>query len=128
MSNDPKGGNPAASDAVPESEEDGVELRLAPREWLVVLAIVIVFVAGVPPIWQAFERFRPDETYRVPFDLSSDYWIYRRLSESVASWLAWCESPRARRRRFCGGVVSPILKCLRRRSDRTCSLHGSRAW
>ncbi|MCL5098166.1 MAG: hypothetical protein M1608_11695 [Candidatus Omnitrophica bacterium] len=36
----------------------------------------------LPPVWERIETFSPGPDYRVPYELSSDYWLYaRRLSQ-----------------------------------------------
>jgi len=56
-------------------------VRLSGREWLIV-AVVLLSLVGLSPVaWRHIERFEPDDDYRVPYELSSDYWLYQRLCE-----------------------------------------------
>jgi hypothetical protein len=59
------------------------ELRLKPREWLIVLAIVLVWFVLVPRMWKAGEPFPTGPDYRIPYSLSKDYWLYQRRLEQL---------------------------------------------
>lgn len=52
-------------------------------EWLVVFVIIIAFVITVPAVWRGLEDFSPSADYRIPYDYSEDYWLFRRYSRSV---------------------------------------------
>ena len=60
------------------------EMRLTARQWLATVAIVLATVLAVPPIWEKVERFDTGPDYRVPYDLSRDYWLYSRWIKKVA--------------------------------------------
>ena len=60
------------------SDDGACPLRLSPRQWLVVLALVAVFFVGASPGWKRRERFDHNDDYRVPYELSNDYWLYER--------------------------------------------------
>jgi len=55
-------------------------IRLLVWEWLVVTGIVIVIVLALPPVWRNVEVFSPSADYRVPYDLSEDYWLFKQVS------------------------------------------------
>ncbi|MBM4024184.1 MAG: hypothetical protein FJ280_02105 [Planctomycetes bacterium] len=58
-------------------------LRLSGRDWsLVALALLAVTGLG-PMLWERFEAFEPDRDYRMPYELSSDYWLYGRYSRRL---------------------------------------------
>ncbi len=60
-------------------------VRLSPREWVVVIAIVsAVFFFG-PVIWRRAEKFEPGPDYRLPYQLSNDYWLYKRYCRWACS-------------------------------------------
>jgi len=59
------------------------EVRLSPREWAWVVALIAGLVYLVPALWTKIEPFRPGPDYRVPFSLGNDYWIYQRLCQQV---------------------------------------------
>jgi len=58
------------------------EIRLNVRQWLAAVAIIAVVVLLTPRLWERIERFDTGLDYRIPYDLSKDYWLYgRRLSQ-----------------------------------------------
>jgi hypothetical protein len=61
------------------------EMRLSPREWLVVIATVLLCVLSLPRIWKHFETFKPGPDYRIPYSLSKDYWLFQRRLEMAAN-------------------------------------------
>jgi hypothetical protein len=53
-------------------------VRLSGRQWLVV-AVVLLGVVGLgPTVWDRVEGFKAGSDYRMPYELSSDYWLWRR--------------------------------------------------
>ena len=54
------------------------EMRLGATQWLAVLAIVTAVVLAVPGIWTRVEAFDTGADYRIPYQLSKDYWLYER--------------------------------------------------
>ncbi len=61
------------------------EMRLNARQWA--LAIIIVGLIGwaTPRLWQRVERFSTGQDYRIPYQLSKDYWLYARRMREVTS-------------------------------------------
>jgi hypothetical protein len=58
--------------------------RLDARQWAAALLIVATVLLLTPWIWQRAERFEAGPNYRLPYDLSKDYWLYgRRVSQVV---------------------------------------------
>ena len=55
--------------------------RLTLRQWLVVLAIVVPFVALVPKLWRRSEKLEVGADYRMNFKLSNDYWLYSHCAQ-----------------------------------------------
>jgi len=53
-------------------------VRLSGRQWLIVAAALLVFIAFAPLVWERIEGFNPGGDYRVPYELSNDYWLYHR--------------------------------------------------
>lgn len=53
-------------------------LRLSGREWLIVGGALLVLIIAGPMLWGRVERFDPGPNYRIPYELSSDYWLYQR--------------------------------------------------
>ena len=59
------------------------EMRLNARQWLSAIAIFLVCVFGIPRVWKKIERFDTGSDYRIPYALSSDYWLYQRRLEGI---------------------------------------------
>lgn len=59
-------------------------VRLSLREWLLVGLFAVAMVLFAPAAWQCAEQppLEPDE--RMPYDLSSDYWLYDRYVRTAA--------------------------------------------
>ena len=47
------------------------------------LAIVLAFAFLSPVVWKQIETFVPGQDYRLPYALSSDYWLYQRRLEKL---------------------------------------------
>ena len=73
----------------PSTDDEARELdcshavRLSGRQWIVVGVAVLALMALAPAAWERFETFEPGTDYRLPYDLSNDYWLYRRHAERV---------------------------------------------
>ena len=59
------------------------ELRLGVAEWISVLALVCFIVISSPWIWKKLERFDTGIDYRMPYNLSKDYWLYERRLQNI---------------------------------------------
>jgi DNA-binding transcriptional regulator of glucitol operon len=60
------------------------ELRLTVRQWLIVFAIVAAWFIAMPRLWKRVEAFPAGSDYRIPYDLSKDYWLYQRRLDQAA--------------------------------------------
>jgi len=62
------------------------EMRLNGRQWMLSLAIVLLAALVTPRLWPRIERFDTGPDYRIPYELSNDYWLYgqrlRQVSDS----------------------------------------------
>lgn len=59
-------------------------MRLTGRQWLLVGAVMaFVWVLG-PSLWETIEPFEPGTAYRVPHEMSEDYWLWARWSRRAA--------------------------------------------
>lgn len=54
------------------------EVRLSAGQWLVVLAVLCCLMWLTPRLWARIEQFETGPDYRLPYDLSKDYWLYAR--------------------------------------------------
>ena len=60
-------------------------LRLSVREWLLVGGITLAVILFSPPAWKAVEPFEPEQDYRIPKALKTDYWLFDRWARASAS-------------------------------------------
>jgi len=60
-------------------------VRLSGREWIVVVAIISALFCFGPVIWKLAEKFEPGPDYRLPYELSNDYWLYKRYCRWACS-------------------------------------------
>jgi hypothetical protein len=60
------------------------EMRLNGRQCALALGIILLAVFLTPRLWKSVERFDTGPDYRIPYDLSKDYWLYqRRLEDKI---------------------------------------------
>ncbi|HZR19992.1 MAG TPA: hypothetical protein VFE51_22095 [Verrucomicrobiae bacterium] len=69
---------PAASVGSPEVPFGVNEMRLNGRQWLIALSIIACLTWLTPRFWEKCEEFSTGPDYRIPYDLSKDYWLYAR--------------------------------------------------
>ena len=53
-------------------------VRLSGRQWLLVVVVLLAVIGFAPTVWDHFEGFTAGSDYRLPYELSSDYWLWRR--------------------------------------------------
>ena len=61
------------------------EMRLNARQCALALGIILLAVFLTPWLWKRVERFDTGPDYRIPYDLSKDYWLYQRRLEDKIS-------------------------------------------
>jgi len=61
------------------------EMRLNARQCLAALGLVLLVILLTPSVWKAVERFDTGPDYRIPYDLSKDYWLYQRWIDRADS-------------------------------------------
>lgn len=59
-------------------------IRLTAREWLFVVLFAAALIVFAPSLWQTLEPFPLEADYRIPHDLSNDYWLYERFAGLAA--------------------------------------------
>ena len=60
------------------------EVRLNAWQWIATVVIVSLVLLLTPWVWERIERFDAGPDYRIPYELSKDYWLYgRRLSQVI---------------------------------------------
>lgn len=60
-------------------------IRLTGREWLGVGVFALLLVLFAPALWKQVEKFDLEPDYRMPHDLSQDYWLYERYARQAAA-------------------------------------------
>ena len=60
------------------------EVRLNARQWLATFVIVGLILLLTPWLWGRLQRFDTGPDYRIPYQLSKDYWLYGRRLNRVA--------------------------------------------
>jgi len=76
--------NPSRNISAAKPVQFGVnEVRLNGKQWLLTLAILAVVIWSVPRIWKRWQVFPIGSDYRLPYELSKDYWLYQRRLEQV---------------------------------------------
>jgi len=58
---------------------------LSLREWFIAGLLAAALLVFVPRLWSSLERFEPGPDYRLPYQLSSDYWLYNRYCRWACS-------------------------------------------
>jgi len=58
-------------------------VRLNLRQWAFVGGVILAIVLATPCLWKHLERFDIGTDYRIPYDLSKDYWLYQRRMERL---------------------------------------------
>src|SRR5260370_42656154 len=60
-------------------------MRLTGGEWLFVGLFTLAMVLFAPSLWTRVEKFEIEPDYRIPHDLSNDYWLYDRYSRQAVA-------------------------------------------
>ncbi len=60
-------------------------IRLTVKQWIFVAVFCIATIVTMPALWTRFEKFSPGDDYRIPYQLSNDYWLYDRYSKLACS-------------------------------------------
>ena len=60
-------------------------VRLSWKEWIVAAAILGGILLILPPLWISLEAFDAPPEYRLPYQLSEDYWLFTRWSRYASS-------------------------------------------
>jgi hypothetical protein len=58
---------------------------LSGGQWVGVGLFALAMVLYAPVLWQRLEKFDLEPDYRMPYDLSADYWLYDRYARLAAS-------------------------------------------
>jgi hypothetical protein len=53
-------------------------VRLSGYELIFVIAVTAFLFCFGPALWERVEKFEPESDFRLPYELSNDYWLYNR--------------------------------------------------
>jgi hypothetical protein len=60
-------------------------VSLSGCEWLFVAVVIFSLFYFMPKLWERVEKFTPGLDYRLPYNLSNDYWLYKRYCRLACS-------------------------------------------
>jgi hypothetical protein len=69
----------------PEAPFAAHEVRLTAGQWIVTALLVGLALALLPRLWTRLEPFAPGPDYRMPYELSTDYWHFSRYARTAAA-------------------------------------------
>jgi hypothetical protein len=67
------------AEQIPTGFSNGIQLT--GRQWLGVGLFALLMFLFVPSLWKQVEKFDPEPDYRIPHELSNDYWLYDRYTQ-----------------------------------------------
>jgi hypothetical protein len=70
---------------LPDGPDFSNSIRLTGGQWAVVGLFTLVMVLFAPSLWKQMEKFDLEPDYRIPHDLSNDYWFYDRYARLSAA-------------------------------------------
>jgi hypothetical protein len=70
----PGDAEPGSAEPAPIALSNGI--RLTGRQWLGLGLFAALIMGFAPALWHRAERFALEPDYRIPHDLSNDYWLY----------------------------------------------------
>ncbi len=60
-------------------------IRLSIGQWIIVAIICLAASYLTPALWERLEEYSPGPDYRIPYELSNDYWLYERYCQLACS-------------------------------------------
>lgn len=60
-------------------------IRLSGTQWLALAALAALVALFAPRLWSQYEEFALEPDYRVPRELSNDYWFFEHYAELAAA-------------------------------------------
>ncbi|MCP4613500.1 MAG: hypothetical protein GY845_32815 [Planctomycetes bacterium] len=60
-------------------------VRLSGYELIFVIIVAVFLFCFGPGLWERVEKFEPELDFRLPYELSNDYWLYNRYCRSAIS-------------------------------------------
>ena len=74
------------SDPKPAQSSESIfvnAFRLTARQWAWAFALAVIGVFATPRLWTKLERFDTGPDFRIPYQLSKDYWLYERRLRGI---------------------------------------------
>jgi hypothetical protein len=59
--------------------------KLSGRQWTGIALLLVAIYVLTPVAWQRVEKLEPGHDYRIPYELSNDYWLYGRVATQAAA-------------------------------------------
>ena len=59
-------------------------IRLTGGQWIGAAIFMGLLMGFASPSWKYYEKFDPEPDYRIPHQLSEDYWLFERLADLAA--------------------------------------------
>jgi hypothetical protein len=69
----------------PEVAETSNAIYLTGWQWVGVGIFTLAMILLAPSLWQRVEKFDLEPDYRMPYELSNDYWLYDRYARLAAA-------------------------------------------
>lgn len=60
-------------------------IRLSYVSWICIFIVLLITISLLPIIWRGLEDFNPSDDYRLPYELSYDYWMFSRWCKYACS-------------------------------------------
>jgi hypothetical protein len=60
-------------------------IRLNIKQWIIAAIACIAVIIFLPGLWEKVEKSEPETDYRLPYQLSNDYWQYERYAGLACS-------------------------------------------
>lgn len=69
----------------PTGIEVSNSIRLTGRQWIGLTVFMVALYVLAPVVWQRAEKLEVGSDYRVPFALSGDYWLWKRVAAKASA-------------------------------------------
>jgi hypothetical protein len=68
-----------------ETQFSSNAVRLSVREWLLTAFVILVISTVLPPLWRGLEKSDFPIDFRIPYDASEDYWLFKNFCRSACA-------------------------------------------
>ena len=77
--------NDALENKKTEAPFSSNSVRLSIGQWIIVTVICLAAMCLTPAAWERYEKFSPEQDYRIPYELGNDYRLYERYCRTASS-------------------------------------------